>query len=127
MFAQIYQMLLSLVIGVLSARYLGPSNYGTISYASSYVSFFTIACALGLEGIVVKEMVDNRESEGVVLGSSIVMRFVAGFFSMAAVCIIVALVNPGDKVLLVVAFLQSLILLFNAFQIIDTWYQSYLC
>lgn len=126
MFAQIYQMLLSLVIGVLSARYLGPSNYGTISYASSYVSFFTIACALGLEGIVVKEMVDNRESEGVVLGSSIVMRFVAGFFSMAAVCIIVALVNPGDKVLLVVAFLQSLILLFNAFQIIDTWYQSYL-
>ena len=126
MFAQIYQMLLSLVIGVLSARYLGPSNYGTISYASSYVSFFTIACTLGLEGIVVKEMVDNRESEGVVLGSSIVMRFVAGFLSMAAVCIIVALVNPGDKVLLVVAFLQSLILLFNAFHIIDTWYQSYL-
>ena len=125
-FAQIYQMLLSLVIGVISARYLGPSNYGTINYAASYISFFTIACALGLEGIVVKEMVDNRENEGVVLGSSIVMRLVAGFLSMIVVCVIVAAVNPGDKVLLVVAFLQSLILLFNSFHIIDSWYQSLL-
>lgn len=126
MLAQIYQMLLSLVIGVISARYLGPSNYGTINYAASYISFFTIACALGLEGIVVKEMVDNRDSEGVVLGSSIVMRLAAGFLSMITVCIIVAVVNPGDKTLLIVAFLQSLVLLFNAFHIIDTWYQSYL-
>lgn len=126
MFAQIYQMLLSLVIGVISARYLGPSNYGTINYAASYISFFTIICALGLEGIVVKEMVDDREREGVVLGTSIVMRLIAGLLSMVTVCIIVAVVNPGDQVLLVVAFLQSLVLLFNAFHIIDTWYQSWL-
>lgn len=126
MFAQIYQMMLSLIIGVLSARYLGPSNYGTINYAASYISFFSIACALGLEGIVVKEIVDNRESEGIVLGSSIVMRLAAGFLSMIAVCAIVAIANPGDQVLLMVAFMQSLVLLFNAFHIIDTWYQSYL-
>lgn len=126
MFAQIYQMLLSLVIGVLSARYLGPGNYGTINYAASYISFFTIACALGLEGIAVKEIVDDRENEGVVLGSCIVMRLAAGFLSMIAVCAIVAVANPGDQVLLKVAFMQSLVLLFNAFHIIDTWYQSYL-
>lgn len=119
-------MLLSLVVGVLSARYLGPSNYGTINYAASYISFFSIACALGLEGIVVKEMVDNRESEGVVLGSSIIMRLVAGLLSMIVVCIIVTIANPEDHVLLIVTFLQSLVLLFNAFHIIDTWYQSYL-
>ena len=126
MFAQIYQMLLSLVIGVISARYLGPGNYGTINYASSYISFFTIACALGLEGVAVKEMIDNREKEGYVLGSSIIMRFIAGLLSIAAVCIIVWAVNPGDMLLLVVTFLQSLVLLFNAFHIIDTWYQSLL-
>lgn len=126
MFAQIYQMLLSLVIGVISARYLGPGNYGTINYAASYISFFIIACALGLEGIVVKEMVDNRDQEGIILGSSIVMRLAAGLLSMAAVYIIVAVMNPGDRILLIVAFLQSLILLFNAFHIIDTWYQSLL-
>ena len=124
--AQVYQILLSLVIGVISARYLGPSNYGTLNYAAAYISFFTTVCSLGLGGVAVKEMIDNRHNEGVILGTSIAMRFIAGVLSLAAVYIIVAVLNPGDKILLTVAFLQSLALLFNAFHIIDTWYQSYL-
>lgn len=123
-FAQIYQMVISLFIGVISARYLGPSNYGTINYAASYISFFTIFCALGLEGIVVKEMISRRKQEGIILGSGIVMRLIAGILSMVAVCAIVFFLNPQDHVLLVVTFLQSIILPFNAFNLIDTWYQS---
>ena len=30
---QIYSMILSLIIGAVSARYLGPSNYGLLNYA----------------------------------------------------------------------------------------------
>ena len=85
-FAEIYQMAVSLIIGVISARYLGPSNYGTISYVASYVSFFTIICALGLESIVIKEMIANREEEGRILGSSIFMRILAGVLSGASLC-----------------------------------------
>ena len=32
------QMLISLVVSLLTARYLGPSNFGLISYASSYTA-----------------------------------------------------------------------------------------
>lgn len=123
-FAQIYQMVISLFIGVISARYLGPSNYGTINYAASYISFFTIFCALGLEGIVVREIISKREQEGIILGSGIIMRLIAGVLSMVAVCIIVYFLNPDDHILLVVTFLQSIILPFNAFNLIDMWYQS---
>ena len=123
-FAQIYQMFISLIIGVISARYLGPTNYGTISYAASYISFFTIICALGLEGVVVKEMVSDRKSEGKILGSSIVLRLFAGVLSMISVCLIIKMLNPNDTTLLTVAFLQSIALVFNAFNIIDAWYQS---
>lgn len=123
-FAQIYQMVISLFIGVISARYLGPTNYGTINYAASYISFFTIICALGLEGIVVKDMISKREQEGIILGSGIAMRLIAGVLSMIAVCVIVYFLNPNDSVLLTVTFLQSIILPFNAFHLIDMWYQS---
>lgn len=123
-FAQIYQMVISLFIGVISARYLGPTNYGTINYAASYISFFTIFCALGLEGIVVKEIISKREQEGIILGSGIAMRLIAGVLSMIAVCVIVYFLNPNDSVLLTVTFLQSIILPFNAFHLIDMWYQS---
>lgn len=125
-FAEIYQMAVSLIIGVISARYLGPSNYGTISYVASYVSFFTIICALGLESIVIKEMIANREEEGRILGSSIFMRILAGILSVASLCVIVSIVNPDDKLLLRITFLQSIALIFTAFNMIDAWYQSYL-
>lgn len=37
---RIYQMSLSFVVSMLTARYLGPSNYGLVNYASSFTSFF---------------------------------------------------------------------------------------
>lgn len=35
---KIVQSLLQMVVGMLSARYLGPSNYGLINYAASIVA-----------------------------------------------------------------------------------------
>ena len=37
---KVAQMAISLIVGVLTARYLGPSNYGLINYASAYTAFF---------------------------------------------------------------------------------------
>ena len=61
---KIIQMLLSLVVGILAARYLGPSNYGTINYGLAYVSFFTAVCTLGLNNYIIKDFVDNPEQQG---------------------------------------------------------------
>ena len=38
MTSQIYSMLLSLVVSIFMARYLGPSNYGLIGYGQSMVA-----------------------------------------------------------------------------------------
>lgn len=54
------------------------------------------------------------------------MRFIAGLLSMASIAVIVIILNPGDRLLLIVAFLQSLALIFQAFQIIDFCYESML-
>ena len=50
---RVAQMVLSLFVGVLSARYLGPANYGTINYATALVSFFMSFCTLGINSIIV--------------------------------------------------------------------------
>ena len=125
-FSQLYQMVISLVIGVISTRYLGPTNYGIINYTASFVSFFSIICSLGMEAIVVKEMIDDREHEGVILGSAIALRFISGIISMGCVCLIVTALNRDDPAVRVVALLQSIAIVFNSFSIIDSWYQSYL-
>ena len=123
---QLVQMCISVILGVLTARYLGPSNYGVINYCAAFVTFFTSVSTLGLEGIVVKELVDNRDAEGEVIGTGLAMRLWASALSMLAICIILLTLNPGDVLVLKVGFIQSLVMLFRAFELIDFWFQSYL-
>lgn len=121
---RIYQMLISLVVGVITARYLGPANYGIINYAASFIAFFSSICTLGLEGIIVKELVDNPEREGEILGSGILMRLASSALSMIAILILISILNRNDTLMLVVAALQSIALLFRSVDLIEFWYQS---
>ena len=62
---KIFQMFLTLVVGMLTARYLGPSNYGIIGETASYVSFFSVVCQLGFTSTAVKEIMDDKEKDSV--------------------------------------------------------------
>ena len=39
---QIFQMLLQLFVAIMTARYLGPSRYGSLNYTASFVTFFPL-------------------------------------------------------------------------------------
>ena len=123
---QIFQMVLSLVVGILSARYLGPSNYGSLNYTASFVSFFSAIATLGMEGVVIKKMIAKPEKEGEYLGSCILYRLISSFLSSIAILIIIAILNPDDTVKLVLAALQTIQLLFQSFYILNAWFQRYL-
>ena len=71
---RIIQMVISLVVSLATARYLGPSNYGLVNYAASFISFFAPICTLGFNSLMVKELVDKPEREGEIIGTAIVYR-----------------------------------------------------
>ena len=45
---RVAQALIGIIVGLLTARYLGPSNYGVISYAIAYTTFFNSLIELTL-------------------------------------------------------------------------------
>ena len=61
---RVYHMLLAFFVGLLTARYLGPSNFGLINYAATYTSFFASFCTLGINSVIVKNFVDHPDEEG---------------------------------------------------------------
>ena len=61
---KVAQMILSLFVGVLSARFLGPSNYGLINYGNALVSFCMSLCTLGINSVIVKELLDHPDKHG---------------------------------------------------------------
>lgn len=123
---QVFQVLFSFVVGILSARYLGPKNYGTLNYTASFVSFFINIASLCMEVVVIKKMVDNPKDEGVYIGSCIFFRVVSSSLSMVSIAIIVYLLDPGDVLKFTLAVLQSIQLFFKSFHIFDAWFQRYL-
>lgn len=123
---QIIHLLLSLVVNVLSARYLGPSNFGLINYVASFVAMFSSIATLGMDGVVIKKMVETPNKEGEILGSCIVYRAIAGLFSAISVIFLVAFTNIGDKEIIWVAILYSLSLIFRCFELLDCWFQKML-
>lgn len=121
---RVFQLLISLVLNLITVRYLGPNNYGLINYVGSYIAFFTSICTLGLEGIIIKELLENPLEEGRILGSGIFLRILSSFVSSIAIVVIIYLLNPDDIFIVTIAILQSISLVFRSFELIDFWYQS---
>jgi len=118
------QSLLQLVIGLLCARYLGPSNYGLINYAKSLVALVLPVMQLGMTSTLVQEFVNKPEKEGEILGTSLAMQMVSSLFCTLMVLSIVLTVNPGETETIVVCVLYSLSMFFQAAETTQYWFHS---
>ena len=95
------QMCISLLVSFISARYLGPSNYGLLNYSAALITFFTAICNLGLNGILINEMVQNREKEGEILGTGLFLRMFTGALSVVMITVLSFWLNGGDRLLMI--------------------------
>lgn len=121
---KIAQSLINLVIGLLTARYLGPSNYGVISYVASIVAFAMPLMQLGLKQTLVKEFVQAPDREGQILGTALMINIVSSIFCMLGSVAFVAMVDAGEKETVLICALYSLTLLFQATEMTQYWFQS---
>lgn len=118
------QALINLIMNMLTARYLGPSNYGLISYAASIVAFVVPIMQLGLNAVLVQELVNHPEKEGQTMGTAILLNVAASLVSSVLVVLFAATVNYGERDTIIVCGLYSLNLMFQAVQMIRYWYQA---
>lgn len=120
---QIAQIIISFVVNILTARYLGPSDYGIINYAGAYVAFFSSVAGLGVNSVILKSFSDYPDEQGETLGSALLMKLIAGCFSALTMIMIVLVVDKGEYTTIVVAILCSSQLVFRTFDTINYWFQ----
>ena len=121
---RVAQMILSFFVSILTARYLGPGNYGIISYVNAYVAFFTSLCTLGLNSVIIKDFVDKPEEQGDAIGTSLAMRFASSLLSTLMIVCIVRVVDHDEPTTIIVAVLCSVSLLFQILDTFNYWFQS---
>ncbi|MDP1766796.1 MAG: oligosaccharide flippase family protein [Methylotenera sp.] len=64
------RMLAGLLFGVWVAQYLGSEQFGVFSYAIAFVSIFGSVAKLGLDGILVRELVNEPQKGDFYLGTA---------------------------------------------------------
>lgn len=121
---RIVQAVLTLIINMFTARYLGPSNYGLISYAASIVAFLVPVMQLGLNNILVQETVQHPEDEGKIFGTSAVMSFVSSLACIIGTISFASIANAGKEQTIIVCGLYSTVLIFRALEMIQYWFQA---
>lgn len=121
---RIYHMLLAFFVGLVTARYLGPGNYGLINYALTYTTFFASFCTLGINSIIVKDFVDHPEEEGLALGSALVLRAISSGLSFIMMLGISFVADRGEKTTHIVVALCGIGMFFQIFDTINYWFQS---
>ena len=120
---KMFRVLLSFFVSILVIRYLGPDNFGLLSYAISFYGLFTALSVLGLESISIRELVKHPDKRDKLLGSVFGLRLIGGAITLAI--IIIVLLSTGesyDTSLLIIVISSSVI--FQSFSVVDYYFRS---
>jgi O-antigen/teichoic acid export membrane protein len=120
---RVLRMVVALFVGVYVARYLGPERFGLLSYANSFVGLFVALATLGLDGIVVRELVKTPERRDELLGTAFWLKIGGAILMWIAIIAAVPLTNNDIQTNTLIAII-AFTAVFQAFNVIDFNYQA---
>lgn len=121
---KIVRMGVGLFVGVWVARYLGPAQFGTLNYVTSFVALFSVCANLGLDSIVIRDLVREPEFADENLGTVFGLKLVGALVTILLSVSAIATLRTHDHLSLVLVSIIAVGTFFQAFDTIDFWYQS---
>lgn len=106
------------------ARYLGPAQYGTLSYATAFVTLFAAFSSLGIDGIVIRDLALNPDRRNELVGSALVLRLAGGLCCVLLAILSASVMRQGDMQFTALVAIISIGSMFQAFDVVDNWFVS---
>jgi len=122
-FGQFFSLVIAFFVGAYVARYLGPKNFGSMSYAISFVSLFGFLAGFGVDSILNRELVKCPEKKDELLGTSFWMKLVGGLLLIITVNTISFFTN-SDFLTKTLILIFSFTFIFQSFNVIGSFFQS---
>lgn len=121
--ARIVTFAVSFLTVAFVARYLGPENYGKLSYAQSFVAIFSIFASLGIDQILYRDLVAHPEKEDELLGTAFISKLVFGALTFV-ITVTVSLFLNTEPVLSLLIFLLCFTFLFQPLGILSSLFSA---
>lgn len=113
----------SLVLGIIVARYLGVEQYGLMNYVISYAFLFQTLASFGLDSIEVREEAAGKVPVNTIIGTAFWIKVVFGIICIA-LSIGTAVVMSEDGYTIGLVALYSSYIVFNSFVVIRNYFTS---
>ncbi len=124
MFAEkIIRLLIAFVVGVYVVRYLGPENFGILSYAISFVGLFATIATLGLDSIVVRELVKDPDRRDEILGSVFYLRIIGAVIAIILTIVTSFLLKESFFNILLISIIVTSTL-FQSLNVVEYYFQA---
>jgi O-antigen/teichoic acid export membrane protein len=123
-FDKIVRLGVGLFVGAWVARYLGPDQYGLLSYVIAFVSLFSAMATLGLDGIVVRNIVRDPASKEEILGTAFVLKLIGGIAALLLSTGSLIILRPSGSLVHWLVGITAAGMIFQALDPIDFWFQS---
>ncbi len=120
---KILRMVVGLFIGIWVARYLGPEQFGLFSYAQSFVGLFTAIATLGLDGIVIRELVKDESRRDELLGTAFYLKLLGAFLVLIILAVAINFTS-NDATTNSIIFIIASATIFQSFNVVDMYFQS---
>lgn len=120
---KVINVLSSLFVGILVARYLGPRDFGLMNYVISYVTLFSVLAKFGLDNIEIRELAKEGSNKNEILGTAFSIRM---FFALITIILvfITLLVFESDTFTFIMVMVYSLSLILNSLNVIRNYFTA---
>jgi O-antigen/teichoic acid export membrane protein len=116
-------MILAFFVGIWVIRYLGSENFGKLSYTTSFVALFSAIAQLGLNAIVIRNIVQEEKAAPEILGTAFVLKLIASLLTIIIIGMAIWTFETDPDVRWMTLII-SFSLMFSAFDAIEFWFQS---
>ena len=124
MFAeQMMRMVAGLLVGIWVARYLGPAQFGLFSYSLAFAALFSSIAKLGLDSIMVRDLVREPTQRDVYMGTAFWLKII-GAITMLGVIGIALQLTTSDSTTKLYIFIIASGAIFQSFEVVDFYFQS---
>ncbi len=120
---KIIRMGLSLLVSIYVVRYLGPERFGVLSYVLSFVGLFAAISGLGLDGVVVRNLVEKPGKRDVILGTSFILKILGTLLMWLSILLVIPFVN-NDYITNILIAVIAFAAIFQSLNVIDFYNQA---
>lgn len=120
---QMLRIIAGLLVGIWVARYLGPQQFGLFSYVLAFTAIFGGIAKLGLDGILVRDLVNQPEKRDTYLGTAFWLK-VFGAILVIGLMAIITPFTSNDATTNLFIFIVAGGLVFQSFEVVEFYFQS---